>query len=265
MLDSAYAKLSRAEQNLDALRAAIKRFHESDPYTFAVREHEDQLGFTFHASSRIPPPVEFPMLVGEFCHNARGALDHAIYALSMWRIRAREMNSDIRRSLRLCQFPIFTDPNDYGPRVAPSLRLLTNADRTLIEAAQPFNHLRSADPLAHLAAINNQDKHRAIHIVDGQVSRGDFIDPVRIPPGSEPFHIDISTVGRSPIRHETVIFVARLNRPPPPEVDVHFHPTIDIFFDRESDGVPDLPVMETLYAIPPRVRSIIEQLEGQFV
>jgi hypothetical protein len=108
------------------------------------------------------PPSYFSTILGDYAHNARGALDNLVWQLVLRNRGGREPESE--RERRSVQFPI-EDPERWSYDIA-ALRFLTFEQRALIESAQP--HLREGPeraPLAFLRDLSNTDKHRNIELL----------------------------------------------------------------------------------------------------
>ena len=268
LLDSARSKLARAETNLEAIYLSVQGFLDDNPYTFSRDYTPNGRQYTVFAHARAQPPVAISLLIGEFAHNLRSALDHALYELALFRLGDRKINAKIRGYLRRSQMPILSDDRDWKES-SPVLGLLQPEDRAIIKSEQPFSGLGLNDPLWHLSAINNQDKHRAIHLVGGQVSNVTFGFRRHAPQKYRGLKIDLFTLGRGPIEpieEKTPLYAVIFNRPIPddPSMDVDFIPSIQIFFSKDSDAVADQPIGAILTAIPGRVRSVVEKIQAQF-
>ena len=164
-LDGSKAKVERAKEHLEALYNEINAFIDREPH--AVIPHIDIDRATYRAYLRVyetPDDLRWGVLLGDFLHNARSALDHLVWQLVVLNGAKPGTNN---------QFPIATRGHRYWCSTKdgkPSLRdgmLRGVADehRTLIDGLQPYRRGQGAhlDRLAILASLSNADKHRFVH------------------------------------------------------------------------------------------------------
>ena len=99
-----------------------------------------------------PPPLRLGVLVGEFAHNLRSALDQLVWSLALARV---EEPSD-----RL-QFPIYdTPPNDWRSVAGDRLRDVPAEAQEDIWRVQPCNGDRpESNALTVVRKLSNTDKH----------------------------------------------------------------------------------------------------------
>jgi len=151
-------RLERAEQHLSTL--------DHEQATFFSRLEEKDRRITGHFDSDAseyvfslngdPPDPRIGLIVGEFGHNLRAALDNLLWQLVLLR-----GGSPTRKT----QFPIYESRERYQSSLG-MLRGISADDRALIEAYQPFQIGNGAPDayLALLAWLSNVDKHRVLHI-----------------------------------------------------------------------------------------------------
>lgn len=132
------------------------------------------------------PPLdpEIGVIVGEFAHNLRSALD-----IMLWQVILARGG---RPRIGVTQFPIYEDEAKFKGKAEALTRGVSREDFAFIEAAQPFNNRRHPHlssylvnvrseratqfaewhPLALLSHVNNVDKHRYLHpTISGPVMR----------------------------------------------------------------------------------------------
>ncbi|HVR32028.1 MAG TPA: hypothetical protein VMS74_04880 [Acidimicrobiia bacterium] len=160
------AKLGRAREHLDALKAELRSIYD-DPKTVRLDQRSD---WEFRLIADFPDLFHAATVAGDAVQNLRSALDHLIWALV-----ARNASPG-----RHTQFPIIQKRRDFLIRAFRGTKqskpyLMGLAPRSyavrLIVAAQPY---RSSDPghhmLALLAHLSNLDKHQTlytpIHLLD---------------------------------------------------------------------------------------------------
>ena len=105
-LDGPRLKLRRADKHLNAIKVAIDRFIASKPYTFVLDADPKPPNYSIVARVKHLPDEELGIIIGDFAHNARSALNLLVYQLSQLPI------TDAKR-YRL-EFPIFDDVKDCG-------------------------------------------------------------------------------------------------------------------------------------------------------
>jgi hypothetical protein len=163
-----------------------------------------------------PNPPIWGVIVGDFCHNLRSALDHLVYELSGHR--------------RMTQFPIFTSIDDY---LVPDdcgrikrdqlLRGVPERDRAIIDGYQPYQRgaeNASHDPLAILSSLNNADKHRVINSSVAHMSRFEELD-IEFPDGDvEGFRAEPLYKLGTPLKHGTPLWEVTLWPDPGAQMDV---------------------------------------------
>lgn len=159
-------KLNRAQEHLQELATAIQALG-TKPYEIVEQRDprtRDRLfrliGSPTPAFARIPI---YPVMIGEFIHNLRSALDHAVWQLAKPPIKGRT------------GFPICIDESGhrfsfFGSVTADGLgvRLLENIPSDAfeyIERVQPYNRLWRLDELWVLNELWNEDKHRNLVVI----------------------------------------------------------------------------------------------------
>jgi len=120
-----------------------------------------------------PPDPRLGLVVGEFAHHLRSALENLAWQLVLLRGGCPTIKT---------QFPIYESRERYQSSVW-MLRGVSADDRAFIEAVQPFQY---GDRAAHsylvfLAWLNNVDKHRFAHVA----AVHPHTSPIRVSYGSE--------------------------------------------------------------------------------
>lgn len=184
-LDSARAKLRRADEHLDTLKAEAAAWLDSEPYDFYWLD-PDPNAVTAHLELEIQvgvvnqPPEALSVIFGDTLHNLRGPLDHIFWEL------VRRTGEPTWEETRTISFPIakkyatfmdrpgiksFRKRPSGQPRATwqidpPGRNRLRYHDRLAIQRHQPY---RRSDPVTHPLAVlrdlNDRDKHQAFHPV----------------------------------------------------------------------------------------------------
>lgn len=154
-------KLDRAKFHLDELKKWLLTFAESNPFTFSIEDDPcsvNQQLMWARPRERFPTD-KWGVLVGEFVHNVRSALDHLVYQFSTL------ADGDPKR--RLLQFPIFDDAAAYRGQERNYLAGVPDPLKEIIEWCQPYKGCNGDVGIAlrFLRDINNTDKHRLIPVV----------------------------------------------------------------------------------------------------
>src|SRR4051812_13806510 len=77
-------KIERAKHHINEVKALVKGFQSSKPYTLAIEQNPQPpryQRFQVRLVDVAPLPDALPLVVGDCFHNLRGALDHLVYQL----------------------------------------------------------------------------------------------------------------------------------------------------------------------------------------
>ncbi|WP_157519641.1 hypothetical protein [Modestobacter sp. Leaf380] len=159
VLRGAQLKLVRARVLVSSLLEEIDRVLTT-PTQGSATPNPDGTFSAYYRPAAEPTPV-MSLVLGEFAHNARSALDNVVTSLVVSSGGTPKSNH---------KFPVFKTETAWRGKVATPwpgagpLAGLSQEDFDLIEAVQPF-HADEPDrhPLALLAQINNADKHQMLH------------------------------------------------------------------------------------------------------
>lgn len=162
-LSDARAKIARADEHVDALRAGVEAYLEGQPFEL-VSTFESELGchiVRLHVSEE--PPLRLSTIVGDVAHNLRSALDCVSWRLAVAHV-GLEMATKKRQSI---QFPITETPAKFAK--ASALPFFSDEARAVFERVQPYQRrfMRTADAplsvdgLILIRDLSNIDKHVA--------------------------------------------------------------------------------------------------------
>jgi hypothetical protein len=181
-LASAYAKLRWAESRHEEMKRVFAAFAlpeepSARPYGIHFRARAKPAGLivaTFIVEK--PMPEEMGLLAADLVHNTRVALDHTLACLK------DRFGGDPGRG----SFPICTTEGEWKERVQEAggrrspLHGLDQAAADFIRSVQPMNTGDSQnDPLLVLNQLDNDDKHRLLHVsyvYPGEQTGLDLID-----------------------------------------------------------------------------------------
>lgn len=172
-LSSVQAKLSRADAHAKAIKDQLAPWIYGRPYFFEQQFHNNfTLLAVYFRTELVIDSDAWSLLMGDFVHNLRSALDHLVYALAIHSSR-----QDPPPGERMLQFPIarssdsFLSPSNRA-RIAP----LTPNMKVIIERHQPYNKPpRDIPPLlAVLRDLDDADKHRLLAVAMANQVRADI-------------------------------------------------------------------------------------------
>jgi hypothetical protein len=158
-------KLDWADKHLNSLNAEFQAFLDTDPYGIQIEENRETGCYLARMEVFREPPVGFSLIVGDFAHNARSALDHLV---------CRLVEAHGNKSGRWNAFPIYVSERDWIRRVEfrpkdEGLGPLEGIPKVgdawaFIKRAQPYQRPKQdfAHPLRALNWYSNLDKHRLI-------------------------------------------------------------------------------------------------------
>jgi hypothetical protein len=161
-LTGPFAKLDRAYEHLRVLDAETAAFYEGSadegqPYEVQSEFRADTSEYVFTIKVLRQPPARLGLILGDYIHNLRSALDHLVCQLA----RLSEPSDDCTTT----QFPIRKSRQLFDSVEPDWLRGVDAKHRARIEQAQPYNARERArdHALSIIEALDNFDKHRAIH------------------------------------------------------------------------------------------------------
>jgi len=135
-LESPEGKLRRAEEHLQDLRDEIAPLESPDAHAFVIRHDADARQYIFEVSGVAEAKPEWGYIVGDCIHNLRSSLDHLILQLAILGQGGRHLTD---REIRSCEFPIYSDPDEFKKRGEGRVRLLRPGERARIAELQPFH------------------------------------------------------------------------------------------------------------------------------
>ena len=162
-LEGVRQKMNRAKEQLAQIEDEVASFWERKPYGSIGHYEPESSRYVF--SIRVFEPTPFArwgVLVGEFIHNVRSAIDHVA-----WQLVCLNNRKPIERQTG---FPICMNPSDWHTQRGGGLWMLEGASdhiKTEIEGLQPYHagDLKRDHYLAVLQDLWNIDKHRVLHTV----------------------------------------------------------------------------------------------------
>jgi len=158
--DSVRLKLSRAENHLYELTCDIGAYLDSNSKTFILNVQPSDPSIVlveYHVICE--PDRRLGVIIGDYVHNIRSALDHLACSL---------VENNGRKVTTRTTFPILDEqPKDKAgnPRPAGISGGVNHKVLPVIEALQPYQRGQDSilHPLSVLRELSNADKHRLLH------------------------------------------------------------------------------------------------------
>ncbi len=167
------AKLARAEEHFRVLTKDVSEKLEECPFSFdQVRDADfTDLSLVLRTNDFRFPFLWWSLLVGDFVHNLRSALDHLVYLIAVHESRREPPPNEHRLA-----FIIEDQSEGFKRRANSALRGLSDKAQSAMEAVQPFNRRRPdiPSPLLILKSLSNQDKHPMIRLKAATPALWDF-------------------------------------------------------------------------------------------
>jgi hypothetical protein len=172
-LEAVNWRLERADQHLATLNRERQAFFAEKDRRIIGHFERDTGEYVFRVNGD-PPDARLGLIVGEFGHQLRAALDNLLWQLVLLRGGT---------PTRSTQFPIYESRERYLSSCW-MLRGISADDRAVIQKVQPYHlgpEAAHTHPLATIAWLNNVDKHRVLHV--GYALP--IINPAGLPTGVE--------------------------------------------------------------------------------
>jgi hypothetical protein len=264
-LESCRQKCLRAAKHLEELATVISEYRDAHPYGLRIDTESDPPWRIGRIEIPDAPLTQWGVIVGDFAHNLRSALDHLIYQLAI-------LNGCDPEKMGT-QFPIFITEEDYlrvGNRGRRKGKLssrdsqlwgVSDAHKTIIDGLQPFEADKpEVTALAVLNRMSNRDKHRLVSVSHGAMqNRSVIADPAD--PANE---VEIVPADLDGVCEDDAELFRYIVRPDPnAEVQVGFKADHWYGFAGEPGVIPPLGPPE-LAALMAEIADIIGLFEPNF-
>jgi hypothetical protein len=251
---SARAKYLRAEEHHQALQREIRKFLKSNPYPISHKRDADGGKHLMCVKvGREPNWERWGLLLGDYFHNLRSALDHVL-----WQLRVPDAPADDT----VTQFPIFDSFEGFRDHGRRRLKHLRPRVQTLVKWLQPYRRPIPPDRLNALLLLNDMDifdKHKVL-IVGATVLQEHSINVVVPPDTNIEYGIEIIAGYFKDGAEIAQITIT----PPNPKVKVKGEPTFGIVFGQSATPGEIqhflLPTLAALSASIDGVLSLFERL-----
>jgi hypothetical protein len=161
-LEGVREKFRRAEQHFDLLQAEIRGFfhREHQPIGVSAGYLDAESGWhIFYGFVEEEPPLRLGVILGDFVHNARSALDHLVWQLVL-------LNGGTPKSgARGNRWPIANTEHEWRTAHGSDVRDVAATHVATIEQTQPYNAGdRAEDTIpSRLRFLSDVDKHQVVH------------------------------------------------------------------------------------------------------
>jgi hypothetical protein len=267
-LGGSRAKLGRAKEHVETLRAKIALAGHPDPRVIPLRrKYEPEFGAVVYRIERvIRAGDDWGLIVGDAVHNMRSALDHLAWALAVRHFGGVAPTDD--KIVRDIQFPVFSDAKHW-----PTHRYLKHmdpADVDILEQFQPFKlpswarlvlQMQRPGVIPHaleaLVAMSNSDKHRVIQVLyvlalSGHLTVTKFTDCRPASQADDSFGITVTPPGQPPRVGDEVFRVPVVPTGTNPDVDLGAYVSAYVAVGKQHD------VLEALDAFAVEVKSVLD-------
>ncbi len=274
MPESWWLKVKRAQKHMVDIERAAKDYARLHPYEFTrVRDADLKGQVVYEVRITEQPDPMIAIMLGDFVHNLRSALDHIVVAC----VSKKHHGS--------AGFPIVLDPiwnqdtkgefvlkdDDARERFASAIEGLPERALAIVEGAQPYHSARGShhDPIGIISRLGNADKHRRLITIGGGVKNLVITATIRNKPepGELPlfddrkFAKDNTTISID-IRDKLAIDGKVIQ---PSELELHFTGTavihVKITKPDGKDPPSDFSLRQTMLAAMRRVREILHVIE----
>ena len=161
------ARLDRSVDLFEAFRVAWEEHLSTEPHQVSVEVDDSGHGrivFTRHRE----PPVALSLILGEFLHELRAALDNALYAVAII-----DSGQNPPPNASALEWPICADEKSWEGHRRRRLAALSTELQDTLHAIQPFQAEHpSWNCLRILNDMTRIDRHRAVHFVTSFASNG---------------------------------------------------------------------------------------------
>ncbi|WP_410660934.1 hypothetical protein [Amycolatopsis sp. lyj-112] len=144
------AKLARASEHVESLRALVRQYRESGPYEVRPEATDTPGRLAYRLSVWRPQPISISTTVGDIVHNLRGALESLAFELALRSQGGTLTDSQGQAStFPICETPEKFDSFFTGKRAD----LFDGSARAVLRDAQPFKRHEEAVAVGAVEAI----------------------------------------------------------------------------------------------------------------
>ncbi len=228
-------KLGRADEHLDALDDASKKWFDTNPYGIADQIDPRTRIHYVRATKNAEPSPTFGLLIGDTLHNLRSGLDQLTYSLAV-KNRGIPLPPTVERN---SEFPIFDSRKGFQTGRVRRIGEIHPEAQARIQSLQPYRMWgdETKHPLWLLYELSNLDKHRRMALAaSGQMDMGMGIYSGHIT------HMVFK--GSVRLKRSAVLMEYRLGPNIPANIQLNLSP--QIVFGEDVPLVGDTPVSQAL-------------------
>lgn len=168
-----WLKVKRAQKHMIEIRREALRYIETSPYEFVrVRQPDGKNRVRYRVRITEQPDPMLALIIGDFIHNLRSALDHMVVACTPRKERSNATSfpcvyEDIFAKDSSGQFVIKN--NESRDNFMRAIKGMDRIAQALVVTQQPFNAGDQAHRviLGLINRLDNADKHRQLTTVGG--------------------------------------------------------------------------------------------------
>jgi hypothetical protein len=156
-LTGSWAKFDRANEHFKALNSEFARCFDADNRPLELASYfEPDTSSQLIVVARIVSLLHTGIILGDCLQNFRAALDYMV-----WQV---VRDGGICEPTDRTQFPFTNNEQQWRSAIGDRLKGVPEPERTVIEHHQPkvYENLSAMHPMAVLAELTNQDKHRVL-------------------------------------------------------------------------------------------------------
>lgn len=269
MTDSWWLKFKRAQRHMVEIRHVARLYAKRHPYEISrIREPKGKDNVWRYRLTFEPPDPMLVVMLGDFIHNLRSALDHVAVACAPRKYRTSASFPLAAKDLfALDDNGNFIEPDDDARKhYLRMIRGMSFRVKAMIAEVQPYRRSPQSDVFRILNVLDNADKHRGL-IAIGAGLRGASIS-IEIRGTLHSTH----TIGSKDFFYDGAqVFSFTVVNPRLTDSEVNVKcsgsATISVKVARidGQKGVLDFPVQMTILKARRDVRFVLRQLEKHVI
>lgn len=175
------AKVTRAEQHIQDFQLATRDFHDTKPYTVAVKEDAQAGKRVYYIAKADIVPDALAAIAADVIQNLRSSLDHLAYQLVLHERGGTKPDWNV-------YYPITRDPSQYPALRKRNIKGVRQEAIDAIDATEPYKGGKG-HALWQLNELNRPDKHQFLVGAGAFYSGVDIAVDFRKLPGLENFKV----------------------------------------------------------------------------